>query len=345
MIDQVASQLSHQRLVTLVGAGGVGKTSLALAVARGLTTDFEHGVWFVDLATIIDPLLVPAALASAIGLEISFNPLPELLSLLSNKRMLIVLDNCEHVVEGAADLALGVLRATPHIHILATSREPLRVKSERVHRLPALDCPPASPDLSAAEALSFPAVQLFVERTAKALGEFALRDADVPLVIDICRKLDGIPLAIEAAAADVDTFGIAGVASCLDDPLRLPITHRRLVAPRHRSLRAALDWSYRLLGESEQNLLCRLAAFTGSFSLEAVATLAADAAYPESEITDLIAALVAKSLVAANRDGPEPRFRLPAITRAYALEKLAESGEGDRPARLPRISVAKPPNC
>jgi predicted ATPase len=202
-----------------------------------------------------------------------------------------------------------------------------------VHRLSALECPPLSPDLGTAEALGFPAVRLFVERAANALGEFALRDADAPVVADICRRLDGIPLAIEAAAADAGTFGLAGIASRLGDPLRLPSTPRRTVAPRHRTLRATLDWSYRLLGDSEQRLLRRLAVFAAGFTLADVAVLAADAVHPESEIAEQVAALVAKSLVATNQDEPEPRFRLPAITRAYALEKLAESGEGDRMAR------------
>jgi predicted ATPase/DNA-binding winged helix-turn-helix (wHTH) protein len=333
-IDRVALQISQQHLVTLVGAGGVGKTSLALAVARDLCAAFEHGVWFVDLATIGDPLLVPAMVASALGREVSSeDSVSDLLSFLSDKGMLLVLDNCEHVIDGVADVALSVLRAAPRIHILATGREALCVEGERVHRLSPLECPPGSPGLGAAEVLGFPAVQLFVERAVNTLGEFALRDADVPFVVDICRKLDGLPLAIEAAAADVEAFGVEGVASRLFDPLRLPIIRRRMVSPRHRSLRAVLDWSYRLLSEGEQRLLRRLAVFADSFTLADAAALFADAAHPESEIADHMAALVAKSLLATNRDEPEPRFRLPALTRAYAFDKLAESGEIDRVAR------------
>jgi predicted ATPase/DNA-binding winged helix-turn-helix (wHTH) protein len=333
-ISRVSSQLAHHRCITLVGPGGIGKTSVALATAEGLTDRYEQGVWFVDLTTISGPRLLSAAICSAIHLEISAeDPSSTLLSCLSDKRMLLVLDNCEHVIEAAAALVFRLLRAAPNVQILATSREPLSIEGERVHHLSRLESAVVFPGLGAAEALGLPAVQLFVERTADAIGEFRLRDVDVPLVIDICQKLDGIPLAIELAAASIGALGLRGVVSRLDHPLRLPTTRRRTTAPRHQTLRAALDWSYRLLTEGEQRALRRLSVFAGSFTLDAAATVAADGAYTESEIVDQVVALVAKSLVAADMDGSDTRLRLLATTRAYALEKLAESGEVDAIAR------------
>ena len=181
----------------------------------------------------------------------------------------------------------------------------------------------------AQRALDFPAVQLFVERAADLLGEFTLRDVDVPVVVDICRKLDGIPLAIELSAASIDALGLQGIAARLDHPLRLPGTRRRTAAPRHQFLRAALDWSYRLLTEAEQRVLRRLSVFAGSFTMDAAAAVATDPTDAESEIADRVVALVSKSLVAADPVGSFSRLRLLATTRAYALDKLAESGEVD----------------
>jgi predicted ATPase len=224
-------------------------------------------------------------------------------------------------------LTLQVLRAAPRVQILATSREPLSIEGERLHHLQGLQIPPAFQGLSAADALDFSAIQLFVERAASVLGEFRLQDADVPIVVDICRKLDGIPLAIELAAASIDALGLRALVSRLDDPLRLPAARRRTIAARHRTLRAVLDWSYGLLTEEEKRALRRLSVFAGSFTMEAAAAVAADPTATESEVVDQVVALVAKSLVAADADGSDAPLRLLATTRAYALEKLAESGE------------------
>jgi predicted ATPase len=215
------------------------------------------------------------------------------------------------------------------VQILATSREPLSVEGERLYRLQSLEMPAVLPGLSALQALDFPAIQFFVERAANLLGEFTLRDVDVPVVVDICRNLDGIPLAIELAAASIHALGLQGIVEVLDHPLRLPGTRRRTAAPRHQTLRAALDWSYRLLTEEEQRVLRRLSVFAGSFTMDAAAAVAADPAYAESDIVDRVVALVSKSLVAAGPVGSFSRLRLLATTRAYALDKLAESGEGD----------------
>ena len=334
VISRISSQLTHHRLITLVGTGGIGKTSVAVATAERLANNYEHGVWFVDLTAIKDPGLLPAAISSSVGLDVPAEDAPaELLSFLSDKRMLLVLDNCEHLIEAAAAFALQVLRAAPCVQILATSREPLSVEGERLHHVQSLEFPPVLPGLGAAEALEYPAIQLFVERAASVLGEFKVRDIDVPIVVDICRKLDGIPLAIELAAASIDALGLQGVASRLDHPLRLPTIRRRSAAPRHHTLRSSLDWSYRLLTEEEQWALRRLSVFAGSFTMDAAAAVAADRNYTKSETVDRVVALVAKSLVAADADGSGTRLRLLATTRAYALEKLAESGEVDAIAR------------
>jgi predicted ATPase len=229
-------------------------------------------------------------------------------------------------------LADSVLRGAPGVKVLATSREPLRIEGEQVYRLPSLETPPAARPLSAAEALEFPSVQLFAERAAAAMSEYELTDAEAPIVAEICRKLDGLPLAIEFAAARVDTFGIQGVASRLDDRMRLLTAGRRGALPRHHTMRAVLDCSYDLLSEAEQKALQRISVFSGSFTLEAacaVSAVSADATHPESEVLENITALVAKSLISADFSGVEPRFRLLETTRAYALAKLAESGENE----------------
>jgi predicted ATPase/DNA-binding winged helix-turn-helix (wHTH) protein len=329
-VDRLTQRVPQQRPLTIVGPGGIGKTSVALAVADRLLAAYTDGVWLVDLSPLSESRLVPSALAAVLGLEIrSENPLPSLVASLGDKQMLLVLDNCAHVIEAAASLAVGILRGAPRVHILATSREPLRVEGERVYRLSPLASPPVSAGLNAAEALAFPAVQLFVERAVENSDDFAFSDADVPLVADICRKLDGLPLAIEFAAARVEAFGVRGLAAHLDDRLRLLTSGRRTAVARHRTLSATLDWSYNLLSEAQQKVLRRLAIFAGGFTLHAAGVVAADATHSESEIIDQVAELVAKSLVAANVGDTEPRLRLLDTTRAYALEKLAESGEAD----------------
>ena len=330
IVRTLTRRLPDQRLITLVGPGGVGKTTLAVAVADRQIEAYEHGVWLVDLSPVSDPRLVPTALAGVLGLEIrSGNPLPGLTAALRDKRMLLVLDNCEHVIDAAAGLAVAILRAAPDVHVLATSREPLRAEGERVYHLAPLSSPPAAVGLTAADALEFPAVQLFVERAAASLDGFELSDTDAPIIANICRKLDGIPLAIEFAAARVEAFGVHGLAAHLEERLRLLTSGRRAVAPRHQTMRAALDWSYRLLSAAEQKVLRRLAIFAGDFTLEAAGAVAADPAQPESETIDQVGELVAKSLVSADVGDAEPRLRLLETTRAFALTKLAESGEID----------------
>ena len=333
-VNALAGRVPRQSLLTIVGPGGIGKTSVALAVAEALIGAYEHGVWLIDLAPLSDPRLVPGAVAAVLGLEIrSEDPLSGLTAALRNKQMLLVLDNCEHLVDAAAALASAVLRVAPDLHILATSREPLRVEGERLHRLLPLASPPASTRLTAAEAIGFPAVQLFVERAAASLDEFTLRDADAPLVGDICRQLDGLPLAIEYAAARVEAFGVRGVATRLEERLRLLTSGRRTAPSRHRTMTATLDWSYGLLGEAEQVVLRRLSVFAGGFTLAAAGAVAAIADHAASEVADHVANLFEKSLLVADLRDETPLYYLLETTRLYALDKLRSSGEFAQAAR------------
>jgi predicted ATPase/DNA-binding winged helix-turn-helix (wHTH) protein len=327
-VAALTAELPNQRFITIVGPGGIGKTTVALAVARGLVDRYQYGVRFVDLASVIDAHVVPGALAAGLGVTIAGdNPIAGLTAALADERVLLVLDNCEHVIEAAAALAVGVLNGAPGVQILATSREPLRAEGEHVHRLPPLEMPPASARLTAVQARGFAAVQLFVERAAATSSTFTLGDENAPLVADICRRLDGIPLAIELAAARVDAFGVHGLAAHLRDPLQLLTAGRRAAPPRHHSLRAMLDWGNDLLSERERMVLRRLAIFTGGFTLEAASTVAAGAKIAQADVVEHVANLVAKSLIAADVAGIAPRYRLLGTTRAYALEKLLESGE------------------
>ena len=327
-VSALAEQLPRQRFVTIVGPGGIGKTSVAIATAERLSDSYEHGACFVDLATIIDHPLVPAALASALGLAVySDDPTTALAAFLANKRLLIVLDNCEHVVPATAVLAEKLLRASPGVHILATSREPLSAEGELVHRLAPLLVPSSSVNLDAAEALAFSAIQLFTERAMASLDSFELRDADVSVVTDLCRRLDGIPLAIELAAARLNLFGLRGLATRLEDCLQLSITGRRTALPRHQTLRSMLDWSYGLLSYAEQAVLRRIAVFPGSFDLDSARAVVGDGEIDGADLLHAITSLAAKSLVTTNVIGEQALFRLLDTTRVYALEKLRSSGE------------------
>jgi predicted ATPase/DNA-binding winged helix-turn-helix (wHTH) protein len=324
----LATELAHQRLVTLVGPGGIGKTTVGLAVAERLIGAFERGVWLVDLASLRDPGLVPSVVATVLGLEISTeDPLHALVAVLRDSRLLLLLDNCEPVINAAAGLAAAVLAGAPEVKILATSREPFGVQGERVHRLASLGSPQPSPGLTATEAAAFPAVQLFVERVTAIVEDFALTDANVPLVVGICRRLDGLPLAIEFAAPRVEVLGIEGLAAGLDNSLRLLGVHRRAIIPRHRTMQAVVDWSYGLLSQDEQRSLRALGIFAGGFTSEAAAAVAVDATASRADVIDRLADLVTKSLVVADVSGAQSRFRLLDTTRAYMLEKLDTSGE------------------
>jgi predicted ATPase/DNA-binding winged helix-turn-helix (wHTH) protein len=329
-VAAITAHLPRQRFISVVGPGGIGKTTVALVAASKMLDQYEHGIRFIDLASVGDPRQMPGALVAGLGLDTGAGNPAALIAALADKRMLLVLDNCEHVIEAVAALVSCLLKGAPGLQILATTREPLRAEGEHVHRLPPLASPPASPRLTAAEALRFPAVQLFVERATAAVGAFALDDADARVVADICRKLDGIPLAIELAAGRVAAFGLRGLAAHLDEPLQLLTGGRRSVLPRHASLRAALDWGHDLLPEAERMVLRRLAIFAGGFTLEAASAVAASAEISAAEVVECIANLVAKSLIAAEVGGTIPCYRLLRTTRAYALERLLECGEPEQ---------------
>ena len=329
-VAAVVSRLSRERLVTIVGPGGIGKTTVALAVAEGMIAGYDHGVWLVDLAPLGDPRLVPSAVATVLGLAISTeDPTAGLIASLGDKRILLLLDSCEHVIAAVASFAAAILTGAPGVKILATSREPLGVAGERGYRLGPLSSPQPASRLTAAEAAAFPAVQLFVERATAIVEDFALTDANAAAVVEICRRLDGLPLAIEFAAPRVEALGLEGLAAHLNDSLPLLGAGRRTAMPRHRTMRAVVDWSYGLLTEDERLFFRTLGVFTGGFTAEAAAAVV-NAANQRLNALGRLADLVAKSLVAADVGGTEPRFRLLDTTRAYAIEKLDESGEREQ---------------
>jgi len=332
-VAALVARLSRQRLVTIVGPGGIGKTTVALAVAERMIASYEQGVWLVDLAPLGDPRLVPSAVATVLGLEMrTKDPLAALVAALRDDRMLLLLDTCEHVIEAVTSLTGALLGGAPGVSILATSREPLGVAGEREYHLGPLGSPQASSRLTAAEAIAFPAVQLFVERVTAIIEDFALTDANAPAVVQICRRLDGLPLAIEFAAPRVEVLGIEGLVARLDDSLQLG-ARRRTAMPRHRTMRAVLDWSHGLLSGDEQLFFRALGIFAGGFTVEAAAAVTRDAAKTRIDAIDRLGDLVAKSLVVADVSGAESRFRLLDTTRAYAIEKLDVSGERERLAR------------
>ena len=243
---------------------------------------------------------------------------------LRDKRVLLILDNCEHLIDAAAALAARIFAAAPLVHILATSREALRVEGEQVHRLEPLAVPPEDPGLTAAAALTFPAVQLFMERAVASGARVDLGDADAAIVAGICRKLDGVALAIELAAGRVQAYGLEQTAALLDERLSLLWQGQRTAPPRHQTLHAMLDWSYGLLSDPERLVFRRLAAFVGSFTLEAALAVATSATIDNATLFNTIDSLIAKSMVATRSIGAMMRYRLQATTRAYAL------GIGDR---------------
>jgi predicted ATPase len=243
-VEALISQLSGQRLVTVIGPGGIGKTTVALIVAERVVSDYEHGVWLVDLAPLGDAQLVPSAVGNVLGLQIRReDPIGGLVAALRDTRMLLLLDNCEHVIDEVASLARALLGGARNVAMLATSREPLRVTGESKYRLSPPSGPPGSSKLTAAEAASFPVVQLFVERVAAIVEDFVLTDENAPLVVDVCLGLDGLPLAIEFAAPGVQVLGLAGLAARLDESLPLLASRGRGRVGRHRTMRAVIDWS------------------------------------------------------------------------------------------------------
>jgi predicted ATPase/DNA-binding winged helix-turn-helix (wHTH) protein len=328
IVATLAAQLGRRRLLTIVGPGGIGKTTVAAAVAEAARASFPDGVWFVELASLASPDLVPSALGTVLRISLpGTNPASGLIAWLRDKHALIVLDNCEHVISEVAALAESILESAPNTHILATSREPLNTAGEWVHRLAPLEFPKGSGHLAAGDALQYPAVQLFNERALAAADKWSIDDGSVPAVVGICRRLDGVPLALELAAAQVGALGIQGLAARLH--LALQIKGRRTALPRHQTLQATLDWSWGLLPEAERHILKRLGAFQGDFTVDAAGKVAADEELAPERVVGAVANLVDRSLVAADIGGDITFYHLLEITRIYALERLQESGERD----------------
>jgi predicted ATPase/class 3 adenylate cyclase len=332
---EVRHLLSTRRLVTLTGTGGCGKTRLALQVAAELVEDYKDGVWLVELAALGDPALVPQAVASVLGVgEEPGRLLPATLAdALRPKRLLLLLDNCEHLVEACARLAEGLLKTCPQLRILATSREALGIAGEAAWRVPSLSVPeprpvPSAPDADWVATLTqHEAVRLFLERAQQSQPRFALTRTNAPALAQVCRQLDGMPLAIELAAVRTKVLSVEQMAARLDDRFRLLTGGSRTALPRQQTLRATMDWSYDLLSEAERALLCRLSVFSGGFTLEAAEAVCAGNGVAEDEVLDLLSQLADKSLVMVQEQGSEVRYRLLETIRQYGAEKLGGSAE------------------
>lgn len=330
-LARINTLLAENPLVTVTGTGGVGKTRITLEAGVRLLDRYPDGVWLVELAAISDASLVPGAVTTALGIDTSSakTPLEAMVSRLRHQDLLLVLDNCEHVVEAVATMVEALLAATPKLRFLVSSQEPLGIAGEQIFRLPSLGVP-GDAQVAVEDALKSGAIQLFAERAKAADPRFKVDDRNASTIAAICRRLDGIPLAIEMAAARTPMLGVDRLAQKLDERFRVLTGGRRTALPRQQTLRATLDWSYGLLSERERAVLRRLSIFAGGFTLDGAGRVAGDDAIDEFEVIDALSRLVARSLVAADTDvNTGTRYRLLETTRAYALEKLAEAGESD----------------
>jgi predicted ATPase/DNA-binding winged helix-turn-helix (wHTH) protein len=330
VVSEVSDKLRNERFVTLLGPGGIGKTTVALAVGRAVAEEFGGNVHLVDLESLTDPRHVAGAVATSLELALkSKDPGLELVDLVRSRKLLIILDSCEHVIEAVALVAEQLYQQTEEVYLLTTSRELLKVEGEHCCRILPLDFPPDGSEQTANAVLRYPAVQLFVRRVAARAGSVVLTDEEAPFVAEMCRKLDGIPLAIELAAGQVAALGLRNTVSRLVSRLELLKLSHRTAAPRHRTLKATLDWSYDLLSEAERIVFRRVAPFVGHFALDGARYIAGELGAGSGNIFDAIAGLVEKSLMVTRIDETEAQYRLLDTTRAYALEKLAEHGEFD----------------
>lgn len=328
-INQIKKRLKKNRLITLTGVGGIGKTRLAIQTASALLNEFSDGTWLVELAPLADPALVPQTIANTLGLIEQAGRAPEMVltHFLQGKNLLLILDNCEHLTQACAGLAETLLQNCPDLHIVVTSREALGISGEIIYLVPSLSKPSLShlvPDTLS----QYEAARLFMERALLAQSQFTLTNENASAVAEICHRLDGIPLAIELAAARLRTLSPTQICSRLDDRFRLLTGGSRTALPRQQTLRAMIDWSYDLLSENEKRLLRRLAVFVGGWSLELAEQICSDDKIDLYQILDMLGYLVDKSLVAVDEDKIGTRYRILETVRQYAREKLLESGEG-----------------
>jgi len=333
-VQELQVLVSAHRAVTLTGPGGIGKTKLAIALMHSLFPTLDGDVWLVELASLSNAKLVASAVASVLELKAESEEISAqtVARAIGSKKLLLVLDNCEHVIEGAAEIADAIVRACPHASIVASSREALGIEGECVYRVPPLDVPLENQD-EPEVVLAHSAIQLFVVRMRELASGFDPQKADLPAINSICRRLDGIPLAIEFAAARAVTLGLSQVASRLDNLFSFLTDGRRTALPRHQTLRATLDWSHNLLPDSERCLLRRLACFSGGFNVEGALSIMGEDEQSEVALLESVSSLVTKSLVVLDESVPTGRWRLLDTIRAYALEKLNESTEHDVIAR------------
>ncbi len=324
-ILDLSERLSRFPVVSIVGGGGVGKTTVAIAFANHLAAAFDGAAVVADFGTLSDPSLVSPALASMLGIPVGSDDVrPSLLAYLRDKRILLVFDTCEHVVDTVANLAASIIDAAPQVRILVTSREALRIEGESIYKLDTLACAPDDPEITAEAILSYPASQLFVERIAASGATFAVTGGDAHTIAAICRKLDGMPLALELAARRVEAYGFAQTAALLDQHLALAWVGSRNAPARQKTLQATLDWSFGLLSELDRTVLQRLAIFVGDFTLDAAWEVIATPSLDRPALFGAIDSLVAKSLLSANSFGAMMRYRLLDTTRAYALHAQTE---------------------
>jgi predicted ATPase/class 3 adenylate cyclase len=328
-VKELSRRLQSIRLLTLTGAGGIGKTRLAIEVAAEVLAEFKDGVWLVELASLTDPALVPQAVATILGVREQFGrPLIETLSdYLRPRAALLVVDNCEHLVAACAQLAQTLLVVCPQLKVIATSREALGVPGESVRPVPPLSLPDDSQDLAVETLSQYESIQLFLERAVAAFPSFRLTPRNARALVKICARLDGIPLAIEMAAARLQALSVEQIADRLDDTFRLLTAGSRTALPRHQTLRATLDWSYNLLTVEERRLLNRLSVFAGGFTLDAAEAVCEQQPGSETAVVDLLTRLVEKSLVVADRQVDRVRYRLLEPIRQYGRDKLVDLGE------------------
>jgi predicted ATPase/transcriptional regulator with XRE-family HTH domain len=333
-VTEIASLACTSPLVSIVATGGAGKTRAAVEVGGRLLTRFPDGVWFVELAPLNDPALVTNALAGVLGVQESprRSLLETLISYLEQKHLLIVLDNCEHVIAQVRTVVGSLLRECSMVSVVATSREPLGIAGERVYRMPPLAVPQQK-RISPTDAMSYGAVALFVDRARAADTRFAITQENVEAVVDICRRLDGLPLAIELAAARATILSPRQISERLERIFDVPSAEAHRVLPRHQTMQAVIDWSYALLSSQAQLLFDRLSTFAGGFTLESATAVCADGALVRRDVLELLTSLVTRSLVMVDFSRGAARYHLLEATRQYALERLAERGERQRLAQ------------